>query len=241
MIPLAVNPELLIAAAIVTMAASFLQASVGYGFGLVAAPLLVIVDIRLVPVPLILASLVTMFQVALQNRAALNLLAIRPLLVGMLAGSPIGALLLLALSSEAFIYLVIGVVSIGLAVSVFGLSVPINNQSQFVAGALSNIFGTTTGMGGAPLALLFQHETGPNIRAVLSSGFFVGGLFASTTLLLAGLINHESLWLALHLVPGLLAGGFVGKRFAHYIDRGYSRVAIIVITTLSVIYLLTSL
>ncbi len=231
------NPELLFYVSLVTIIASFLQASVGYGFGLVAVPLLVIIDVRLVPVPIILASLVTMLQVTLQNRLALSDQNIRPLLIGLLVGSPLGAYLLSVVDPEVFVYLIMIVVSIGLVISVFGLSIRITPASQFIAGITSNIFGATTGMGGAPLALLYQHESGPNIRAILSTAFFLGGVFGSIALGIAGLITTESLWLALHLIPGLIAGGLTGRHFARFIDRGYSRLAIITITTLSVIYL----
>ena len=135
------NPELLFYVSLVTIIASFLQASVGYGFGLVAVPLLVIIDVRLVPVPIILASLVTMLQVTLQNRLALSDQNIRPLLIGLLVGSPLGAYLLSVVDPEVFVYLIMIVVSIGLVISVFGLSIRITPASQFIAGITSNIFG----------------------------------------------------------------------------------------------------
>ncbi|MEM1112451.1 MAG: sulfite exporter TauE/SafE family protein [Pseudomonadota bacterium] len=228
---------LFVQSSLVMVLASVLQSSVGYGFGLFAVPLLLIIDAQFVPAPLILASLLAMALVAVQNRLALVGQRIWPLLLGFLIGAPVGAHIVASIDRAFFAYLVGATVAVGLLVSLTKLSVPLNSTSQFLSGVLSNVLGTATGMGGAPIALLYQHEEGPKIRAVLSSVFLVGSALSLAALWWVGLVTSNTFAMSSYLLPGTLLGVFLGRFIAPVIDSGFSRAAILVVTVLSVAYL----
>ncbi len=229
---------LLAQATVITCAASILQGAAGYGFGLVAVPLLLIVDVNFVPAPLILASLFVMLQVAARNRFALEGHTIWPVLAGLLLGAPLGAYLLTLLNNDAFVYLVAVAVGIGLAVSMLGLAVGVNSVSQALAGVLASVFGTATGLGGAPLALLYQNDHGARIRAVLSTSFLFGSLMSFASLWWIGRVSPQTFTLTAYLLPGVFIGSYIGGFLAPHLDKGFSRAAILGITGVSLCYLL---
>ncbi|MEM8561484.1 MAG: sulfite exporter TauE/SafE family protein [Pseudomonadota bacterium] len=232
-----IDIELFLLATLVCMVASILQAAVGYGFGLVAVPLLLMVSPAFIPVPLIMASLLLMAYVAAKNRFALADHKIWPLLLGLCIGAPIGAYLLGVFSSTALGYWVAFVVSIGLVASLSGIVFPINPPNQFLAGLLSNVFGTSTGVGGPPIALLYQNQSAPAIRAVLSTSFFLGGLLSLTALWGTGHVTAQSIQMTAYLLPGIVIGAALGSYAARFLSAVVARYAILVISGLSVVYL----
>jgi hypothetical protein len=92
-----------------------------------------------------------------------------------------------------------------------------------------------------PLALLYQNESGGRIRAVLSTTFFVGSLMSLVALGSTEQLGETDLYLGLCLVPGVFIGSIAGQKIAPLIDKGYSRVAILILSMCGLIYLLTSL
>lgn len=233
-----IDLALLVQSTIVMLFASILQATVGYGFGLIAVPLLLIINTQFVPAPLIIASLFLMGLVAAQNRFALTGHRIWPLILGLVIGAPVGAHLFAILDRNLFIYLVSSAVALGLFVSFLHITVPINSTSQLLSGIASNVLGTATGLGGAPIALLYQHESGAQIRAVLSSTFFVGGALSLLALWWAGFLTTSTLFLSAYLLPGIFMGALLGKLLSPRIDAGFSRAAILIISTIGLLYLI---
>jgi len=232
------NIELLILATITMVVGSILQASVGFGFGLVVVPLLLVIDSAFVPIPLIFASLFLMYHVAYKNRFSLAGHSIVSLILGLALGAPAGAVVLAVIESNTFIYLVSAVVLVGLLASFLNVTVKVTPTAQFIAGVTSNVLGTSTGVGGVPIALLYQNESGARIRAVLSTAFFIGSLFSIFALFVTSQITTQSLLLGGYLIPGIFIGSLLGQRCASYIDQGHSRAAILLISCASVAFLL---
>ena len=54
------------------------------------------------------------------------------------------------------------------AVSMAGVSLPRNTPALFGAGAMSGLMGTTIGVGGPPLTLVYQRSSGSEIRGTLA-------------------------------------------------------------------------
>jgi hypothetical protein len=233
--------EVLLPATAAVIFGSILQASVGYGFALIVVPILLALDPNLVPAPLIIASLALMSWVAFKNRFSLSGHSVWTVLLGLAIGAPIGAILLLNVGASTLAVFVCLLVSIGLLCSILEITVPITKINQFFAGLASNVFGTATGLGGVPLALLYQNESGGRIRAVLSTTFLVGSLMSLVALGSTEQLGETDLYLGLCLVPGVFIGSIAGQKIAPLIDKGYSRVAILILSMCGLIYLLTSL
>jgi uncharacterized membrane protein YfcA len=232
------NIELFIIVTLLTIIGSILQASVGFGFGLIVVPFLLAIDTNFVPVPIIFSSLFLMSHVAYKNRFSLSGHSIHYIIIGLLAGAPIGAVILTIIDSKKLIYFVSTVVILGLVASLLNFRVKITPATQFAAATTASILGTSIGIGGVPFALLYQNETGERIRAVLSTAFFVGSIFSLIALSFTSNISSASLLLGCYLIPGIFVGSFIGQKCAVFIDKGYSRIAVILLSSGSVVYLL---
>ena len=93
--------------------------------------------------------------------------------------------------------------------------------------------GTLAGVGGPPMALLYQHQKGPVVRGTLAGFLGVGSAISLLSLLLVGKCTLHELRLFLMVVPAVLLG-FVLSRFTiHRLDKGYTRTAILVVSAVS--------
>jgi len=228
-----VTPLQLAVAALAMMAGTLIQGSIGFGTNLVAAPILAIINPDLVPVPVILASLVFNVLVARRDRGEGPWQLMRIPLLGSVPASVAGAAAV-ALVSQRGLGILFGVlVLVGVALSVSGRHPPQTRGHLLVAGAASGFMGTTTGIGGPPMALMFQRERGPQLRASLARFFGVGSVVSFVLLLAFGQVAWADLGRAAVLIPGGLVGFWLSKYLAHRLDHGYVRHAVLAISAMS--------
>lgn len=194
------------------LAGACLQGVAGYGIGTLAAPLLFLISPILVPGPLILnATLLTIFML-IRNRAALQVREVRFAIGGGVIGTVLAALTLLIISTRGF-ELIFGLLILaGVALSLGGLKPALNARNSVMAGAASTYMGTITAVGGPPIALIYQHQKGPLVRANMSAFFLVASVFSLSALFASGYLGSRELSLFVVTFPGVLAGfWFSGK------------------------------
>jgi uncharacterized protein len=214
--------DLLLAGAIVT-AASALQASVGFGLALVAAPLLALLDRDYVPGPLIGAGMCLSLIMAARERGAIDLSGVRSASLGRLIGVlPAGAALHLV-SAGAFDALFSTLVLAAVGLSLLHREVRPTSRSVFGAGIASGFMGTITSIGGPPVALVYQSSHGPELRATLAGIFAVGSVISLAALALIGRFGAPELLLAAALVPGVILGVALSRPLLLLLDRGATR------------------
>ena len=134
---------------------SSVQASVGFGLGLIAAPILLLVDSRLVPGPLMASGIVLTVFVAYRERAAIDLVGLRFAFGGRVLGTVLAAAVLASISQRVFDFLFASFVLAAVAVALSGWSVAPNRGRTAVAGMVSGFMGTVSSIGGPPMALLY--------------------------------------------------------------------------------------
>lgn len=218
---------------IIIFLGALLQGSVGFGMGLFAVPFLLLLDRALVPGPILLASgALTILMVVREHHAVR-----RRDLIWSLSGRVVGTLVALAvlrLLSPARFEAAFGILIL-FAVGLTALGVPVSLTPGHLTGAgmLSGFMGTTVSIGGPPMALLYQRETGPNIRATLSAFFLVGTVLSLTGLHLVHLFGAHELLLGLALLPGTWLGFLASRWTAGHLDRGYMRHAILAVSALT--------
>ncbi len=214
-------------AALVMVLGAGVQGAIGFGSNLVAAPLLVLIDVRFVPAPTIMASLVLNLMLVRRERAPVVRRELGIGLVGLVPGTAVGAGLL-ALASEravGVLFAVIVLVAVGLVAS--GLHLRPTTASLLGAGFLSGAMGTAASIGGPPMAMIHTRSEGPVIRATLGRFFLVGGLISLGGLAAFGELQWDDLERAAILLPGAVAGFALSARAARVLDRGYTRPAIL--------------
>ncbi|MBW4935353.1 sulfite exporter TauE/SafE family protein [Marinobacter sp. F4206] len=194
------------------LAGACLQGVAGYGIGTLSAPLLFLVSPLFLPGPLILnATILTIFML-IRNRGALQVRQVRFAIVGGAIGTVLAGLTLLVLSPKGF-ELIFGVLILtGVALSIAGLRPALNAPNSIMAGAASTYMGTITAVGGPPIALIYQNEKGPLVRANMSAFFLMASFLSLAALLFSGYLGLRELQLFGLTFPGVLIGFWLSGR-----------------------------
>ncbi len=214
--------HLLIAEGIVCVGA-ILQSGIGFGLGPFAVPLLVMIDPRLVPGPLLFDALILTLLISRREFYALDKTVLKWTIVGRILGSGLAAATLVFVPRH-HLKLFFGVLVLAAVfISLLKFKPNYSGKRLLAAGTLSGFMGTAVSIGGPPLALVFQHRDGPQIRATLSAIFSIGGAVALFSLFLIGKFGLTELHLALRLLPGLLLGFFLSRYITPIVDKGLMR------------------
>ncbi len=215
--------EYLILADLIVCIGAILQSGIGFGLGPFAVPLLVMIEPRLVPGPLLFDALILTLLMSHREFNSLDKTSVKWAVIGRLAGSILAAFTLTYLVREQ-LKLFFGILVL-LAVLISFLKFRVKNSggNLFIAGTLSGYMGTAVSIGGPPMALIFQHRSGPQIRATLSAIFSIGTVIALIALAVIGKFGWIELRFALLLLPGLLIGFFLSRYVTPIIDKGLMR------------------
>jgi len=224
--------QLVLAAAIAGLGAT-VQGSVGFGMALLSAPLLTLIDRRLVPGPLMVAALALTLMVAWRDRRSVDVRGVKWALIGRVPGTVAGALTLSLLPLHTLTLVFGGVVV--LAVLMLACGVPLSPRVPTLLGAglLSGFMGTTSAIGGPPVAMVYQHEKGRAVRGTLAGYFVFGACMSIAALAIVGRFGLRELGWALWLLPGVLVGFAVSARVTRWLDAGRTRQAVLVVAAVS--------
>ncbi len=209
------------------------QGSVGFGFALVVVPALTLLRPEVLPATVLLLTMPMAATMAVRERHAIDVSGLTYLLSGRLVGTFVGVGLLL-LVPEAFLSVLFGsLIVVAVLMSLFSPEVGLRNQTRVTGGVASGIMGTAAGIGGPPLALIYQSCSGPQIRATLAVAFTMGTAISLLALTIAGRMNSGHLLLALGLFPALLMGLWSARFAAGLLAGRWLRPAILLFAAAS--------
>ncbi len=228
----------LMLASLVVLFAAVLQTSVGFGFGMLAAPLLALVDLQLVPGPLIFVGMFLTAALALDGRAAIQRSEVLSMLPALAVGSVLGALFLSVVPGDAHGIVFAVLILAAVAVTATGFRVALTRASLAVSGFSAGLIGTTSGVYGPPLAVLYQREVLAKTRATVGMILTAAAVLSLTALAFAGQFDVHAVVLGLSLTPGTAIGFFVARRFQRFVPQHGARVAMLTIATASALLLL---
>ncbi|RDE08940.1 sulfite exporter TauE/SafE family protein [Pelagibacterium lacus] len=228
----------LIGLAIVTViAAGTIQGSTGFGFNMVAAPILALIDPAFVPVPMLLLAVAVCIVGAIRERDEIDRKGLTAALVGRTIASGLAVFCLGLLDQGTYSTLFAGLVLLAVALSLLGLKIEANPRTLFVAGSVSGFMGTLTSIGAPPMTIPYQHSKGPVMRATLSA-FFVFGSFISVLALAAGgMVSWSAILLGLLLLPFAMIGFVFSNWGRMLVDKGKVRVVVLTVSTASALLL----
>lgn len=218
--------------------ATCVQASLGFGMGLLAAPLLALVDQRLVPIPLLLVVLPVTTLLIVRERRAIELGGLGWALLGRVPGSLLGAAAVAWLPGRGLDATFGSLILLAVVSSVGGWAPSPTRGALLTAGTLSGLMGTAVSTGAAPVALVYQRRSGPGVRGALSGFFFVGTVLSLLILAMAGQIGRADLGLAAVLLPPVAAGLLVSRWAVSFLDAGRTRTAVLVVSGLAALALI---
>ncbi|AQA01183.1 permease [Mycobacterium sp. MS1601] len=203
--------------AVVTAAvllASCLQASIGFGMGMLAAPVVAIVDPSLIPGTLIMLATFVTLLVSVREREDIDLNGTKWALLGRVPGTIAGALLLTALPEKGLAVLLAAVVLLGVVLTSAGWVPAPRRRNVVLAGATSGLLGTATSIGGPPMALVWQRNSGARLRGTMSGFFLVGSVMSLGVLWVSGAVGGHTVTTFALFVPATVLG-YVLSRFVN--------------------------
>jgi uncharacterized membrane protein YfcA len=224
-------------ASVVVLGAT-MQGLVGLGLNLVSAPVITMVAPSLMPeVPLALAVLLP-FLTLLGSREEIDWRGLAWVLPARVPGVALGVLFLAVFSDRAVAVAVGLMVLVAVLLSLAPLEVPVRRSTLSAAGVLSGLAGTTTSIGGPPVALLYQHRSPQQIRSTLAVLFTVGAAMSLTGLWLGGHLDTDAWPMVALLAPCLVLGAWAGARLRPVLPDGLVRYAVLAICAASALVLL---
>jgi uncharacterized protein len=209
------------------------QGSIGLGLNIVAAPFVALVVPEALPATLVLVAVPLAITTLVREHHALDRFALPWLLGGALPGTALGLLIVEIADVSALTVIVAATTLTGVALSILSPPVPTTRLTALAAGFTSNIFGTATAVGGPPVALLFQHRTGPTARATLGAFFATSATLSLVGYTAAGEIDGAQVLFALALAPLMVTGVWLSRHFHVHVDRGWLRPAVLAVSAVA--------
>ncbi|MFD4258903.1 sulfite exporter TauE/SafE family protein [Streptomyces sp. NPDC058534] len=228
----------LVTLAVTVAVAAFVQGSSGLGFALVVAPVAGILAPGLVPVFVLAAMIPLNLYVAWRERASLDLRGAGWITGARLAATP-GGLALLWLIPEHSLGVFVGVATV--LAAVVSLAAPVFTPGRVAylgAGVVTGLTETATGVGGPPLALVYQHRSPAELRSTVAACFLVGEVASLALLFATGKAEVSQLGWAVAAVPAIALGAGLSRLVHHRLDARRMRLCVLVFALVSGVVLL---
>jgi uncharacterized protein len=208
----------------VVLVGALLQVAIGFGLGLIAAPVVALVEPSLVPVVLLVLACGVTSAVLVMDGTHLDLRGTGWALVGRVPGTVAGALLVTALPAKPLALLVVVMVVAGVTASLWGFRPRPTPRAVVVAGAVSGLMGTATSIGGPPMAMVWQRFAGPRLRSTMGAFFLVGSVLSFVALAVSGSVDPHTLRYALFLAPAAAVGVVLARPVGRRLDVRRTRI-----------------
>ncbi|GAA4367843.1 sulfite exporter TauE/SafE family protein [Nocardioides caricicola] len=196
--------------------AAAVQMASGFGFALMAVPMLaVVVGAHDAVLLAVLAGAVFCAYQAIEGRGHRDGWVVARLLAGAAAGLPVGYLVFRRIDADLLTLLIGVLVLVATAALAKGLMFSSRSPAaDLVAGACAGVLTTSTATNGPPVVLLLSGRRLPQqeFRATLTAVFLVVDVAAVAMFAAGGELDRSLLEVAYWCLPGLLAGGYAGWR-----------------------------
>ncbi|HEV8388243.1 MAG TPA: sulfite exporter TauE/SafE family protein [Dongiaceae bacterium] len=212
----------------------------GFGFGIAATPLLVLLfpPAEIVP-PILILQVLAGIQIFLRTRGHVDWKLLMPTLIGALAGIPLGTLALDLLDADAMRLMIGATVLIAAAILTTGFRFKVRPPA-WLSGGLGILAGVGSGAAGIPgpsvIVLFLSSPVSLTVGRASLSAFFLCVAFASSAASAwRGLLTLNSIVLGALLMAPLLIGNHFGDRlFEKVNERTFRRIALVLLLAIGV-------
>lgn len=223
---------------IIMTAGTSLQSTVGFGLGLVAGPLLVLIDRAYLPAPLLCAAVVLTMLMVIRERKAIDPSGFKFSVTGRLISTPPAAMAVGFLSATAFDIVFGCLILVAVCMSLIHREIKPTGRNVFIAAIASGFMSTIGAIGGPPMALVYQNSRGPELRATLAGLFLIGCLLSLIALAIVGEFTIADLGRGGILIVGVLIGLLVSKPLISVLDKNSIRPYVLGVCTISALIVL---
>lgn len=239
--------EQLLAAMLVIFLAGAAQSMTGFGFGLVAVPLMTLFLSPSATIPIVvIEGLVLNIIILYQSRGRLELRRMSTLAAAGLVGVPMGVFLLASMEANSLrVYLGLFMVAAGLMFA-SGLRIRVNNErlAAVPVGIASGVLGGSVSMPAPPIILFFANQGMPpaEFRSNLILAITLQLIFSLPLYAAAGLLPASAFVSSAAILPALLIGGVVGTRMLGLVSpEVFRKLTLLTVVAAGLVSLLTGL
>ena len=188
------------------------QSAIGIGFGIPAC-FLVLLEPTMVPSCIVLMGTFLAFGNAFLSLKDIITEDLAYSFSGRVVGTLISIpLITLTIGTKSFLIIFGLLLLITVFLSAKKWNVIATKKNVTIAGVCSGFMGTLTGVGGPPMAIVYQNSSSKNVVATLNMFFGIGALFSVLILIYIDLINLREVIRCLLLAPGILVGIILGRQ-----------------------------
>lgn len=200
------------------LVSAFVQGSTGMGFAMISAPVVGLIDPSLIPVMLLVLMIPLNAYVAARERRDIDWHGVKWISAGRLAGTFVGLWILVVVNLHQLMLLIGWSTVLAAVVALLAPRFTPNRTALTAVGVVTGVTETSTGIGGPPYALAYQHRPGPELRSTVAVCFLVGEVISLIVLAAAGQVESWTLLVTAGLLPFLAAGSFLSRFVHHRID-----------------------
>jgi hypothetical protein len=221
---------------VTVLVASTAQTLAGFGYALIATPLVaVLVGPREAVVGLTLSGVVLVALLGFRGRGSVDRRSVLVITVAAALAMPLGVLFLRS-ADERLLTAAIAVAVIAFALLMArGFRLPDRSSSDAAAGFAAGLLSTSTGTSGPPIviALSSKRMTPSAFRATISTIFLVQAGVGVVVFAAAGQVTRGAVSVALAGLPGVVLGTAVGERGFRRLDAAAFRRVVLAMLLLS--------
>ena len=212
---------LLLVAATIALAA-LLQSASGFGFSLIAVPIVsALVGAKVAVVAMDTLAFGLVLSLAVSGREHVRAAVVRVVTIAAVLGMPIGLWVLVGVDERVLGIVISCIVILLTLLLMLGVTASDRAGIDLAAGFASGVLATSTGTNGPPLVLALQarHVPSSEFRATLAAAFAIQDVVAVVGFGLTGQITTEVWQVVAAGVPGLVIGRLVGDRLFRSLDQ----------------------
>ena len=193
-----------------------------------------IINPSYVPGPLLLAGFWLATMMAYRERHSIDMSGMKVALGGRIVGIALASVVVIFLPADRMSILFGVLVLLAAMMSLSDIRIEPTLIGVTGAGVLSGFMSTLSGMGGPPMALLYQNASGARLRSTLSGYYVVGLILSVISLVMVGRFGTQELELFLMMIPGIIIGFLFSSRSIVFLDNNeLTKKSIIVVSAIS--------
>lgn len=212
---------------------AFAQGSSGMGFAMLSAPVVTLFNPSLIPVMLLVLMIPLNAYIGWRERSSVDWRGVKLISLGRFAGTFVGLWILIIVNLHQLALLIGWSTLIAAILALMAPSFNLNRTGLAAVGLITGVTETSTGVGGPPLAMAYQHKRGPVLRSTVALCFLVGEVISLVVLSVSGKVDMGTLKTAVEMLPFLALGSFVSKFVHHRLDGPMLRYLVLGFASLS--------
>lgn len=214
---------------VLVLAGTITQGTIGFGLGTIATPIIALLEPDSLPAVLLILAFPIASYTLVKNRAETHWRIVGISSLARLPGSLLGAWALAALSLRGLQLFIGCAVILAMSLSWMGWTPRHNIRNTVVAGVASGFLGTTTSIGGPPMALVLKRFNPAKVRGTLSATFVVGCLISLTILTLSKHVTMHHIVVAGAYLPLAALGLFIAGKLNKRIDAALLNKLVVIV------------